>query len=96
MIPRFEFPGWNIILSGTATGNDFIISFASDRSVESSEFKRYQGSRYFKEKDVKLKVNFSSLAAQIDSINIIRCARRWILNKRIITHLDGNDKEEKK
>ena len=54
MIPRFEFPGWNNILSGNATGNDFLISFASDHSVEASEYKRYHGARYFSEKDVRI------------------------------------------
>ena len=94
MIPRFEFPGWNNILSGTATGNDFLISFASDHTIENSEYKRYHGARYFSEKDVQLTVNFSSLAAQTDCINIIRHCRRWVLNKGIITFL-GKDDEKK-
>jgi hypothetical protein len=88
IVPRLEFGGWVNLLSGTATGNDFVISFANDHVVESSEYKRYHGARYFNEKDVQLTVNFSSLAAQTDLVVIIRSADRFVCKNGLIRFLN--------
>jgi hypothetical protein len=87
ILPRLELLGWVNLLSETASGNDFLISFANDHEVESSEFKRYHDARYFSEKDVQLTVNFSSLVAQTDLIVIIRSAERFVVKNGLIKDL---------
>ena len=88
ILPRLEMRGWVNLLSGVgSSGNDFVISFANDHDVESSEYKRYHGARYFTEKDVQLTVNFSSLAAQTDIVVIIREADRFVIKNGLIKDL---------
>ena len=87
ILPSLKLPGWVNLLNGTASGNEFIISYASDHGTESSEFKRYHGSRFFSKQNAILTVNFSALAADTDIICIVRSAGRFVINNGSIKHL---------
>ena len=92
ILPRLEFEGWVNLLSGTASGNEFVISFANDHGVETSDEKRYHGARFITEKDFQLTVNFASLAAQTDIVVIARTAKRFVIKNGLIEDLNPTKK----
>ena len=81
VFPRLKFVGSKNLISSTTLRSEFVIPFGHNAKEEHVDKKAYHGSRYFKENDCKLTLNFGSLAANTDCFVLIRSAKRQCISR---------------